>query len=251
MADHNVLSEDEVVGLIMANPMPVMFIDTCNFGNIFRDALEGRCDNAVQTLIWLNEAGAANRYHLVQPIQVIDEYYRPGKFVEPEINGLRSSIEHWESMLKTYGKLNPNITNTYIQYFNLCSAEKLYRYFFQLIGDTFDKALIVESSLEAQKWSRQRLHDCMRPAQRGKNSFGDCEICGTSLALMAQLRKAGFVDDAYFVSANIHDYAQNQCLHDDLKDEFQKVRMEYHCTIKSAYGQIWCRNEINYRGVRR
>lgn len=243
------MEESSAVNIIMANPMPVMFVDTCNFGNIFRDALEGRDDCVFQTLEWLNDAGVRNRYHLVLPEQIIEEYKRPGKFVEPEIYELRERLNRWESMLKTYNKVNPSDAKNFVQYFDVQMADALYKRFFNLIGNIFNKALIISSSKTAQCWCRQRLHDCKRPARRGKNSFGDCEICGASLSLMRQLREVNFPEDAYFVSANTTDYMQNKDLHDDLKFEFQQVRMEYCCTIKNAYGQIRRKYEISRRGL--
>lgn len=248
MADYASITEQEAVKLIAAHPLPVMFIDTCNFGNIFRDALDGRSDSAIKQLEWLNDAGAPNGFHLALSVQVIDEYYNHKNFLEPAINRLQTQIECWQSMLKTYGKLKKPVENPYRRNFDVLSASKLYEEIFQEIGAVFTKALILEASATAQQWSRQRQHDFKRPAQRAKNSYGDCEICGTSLSLMKELRNIGFDADAFFVSANTSDYAQDNCLHDDLEGEFDAVRMEYCSTFKHAYGEIRRRCAMNMRG---
>ena len=231
------LTEKQVVERIVSNPLPVLFVDTCNFGDIFRDALNGHGDKAIHTLAWLNDARTSQYFHLVLPAQVVNEFFSM-TFVKLELQSLEKDISHWKSMLETYSQLKHLSNNPFEQNFDIQSARELYLSFFREIGNVFKHALILEPSEESTKWSHQRLRDCKRPAKQGKNSFGDCEICGGCVSLMRNLRESKFICEAYFVSANTDDYAFNKGLHEDLMEDFINVDMEYCATINQAYGQI-------------
>ena len=181
MMCHASISEEDAVAEILSAPLPLVIIDTCVLGDIFRGVLEGRAKNSIAILDWLCSSRARNEFHLVIPSQVMNEFYVPGQFVNLELEVFKTPAKKWNATLEAYASyprfnrvsgLNANLK------IDIEMVGKLYSVVLNEIGKVFGNSIVFESSSEAQKWSRNRQLKNMKPAKRGKDSFGDCEICG-------------------------------------------------------------------------
>ena len=248
---HASISEADAAAVILSAPLPLVIIDTCVLGDIFRGVLEGRAKNSILILDWLCSSRARNEFHLVMPSQVMKEFYVPGQFVNRELEAFKTPANRWNAALEAYASctrfsrvsgLDVNLK------IDMDKVAKLYSAVLNEIGTVFGSSLVFESSFEAQKWSRNRQLNSMKPAKRGKDSFGDCEICGSALSLIANLRQKGFVQYAYFVSPNKSDYMQGNLLHPDLKDDFAAIQLNYSSSILDVKGELFRRGSILQRG---
>ena len=245
------ISEEDAAASILSAPLPLVIIDTCVLGDIFRGVLEGRAKASISVLDWLCSCRTRNEFHLVIPSQVMNEFYVPGQFVNRELEPFKTAANKWNAVLEAYvscarfprvSGINPNLK------IDIDMVGKLYSAVLNEIGKVFEVSIVFESSSEAQKWARNRQLISLKPAKRGKDSFGDCEICGSALSLMAKLRASGFVENAYFVSPNKSDYMQGNRLHPDLQDDFTAIQLNYTASILDVMGELFRRESISQRG---
>lgn len=249
-----VITEKTAAQQIAADPRPVMIVDTCNFGNIVGLALSGKSKHVLDVLCCLQQGIQQNLFYLVVPQQVFIEFSRPGQFVDSAIQELENPIIHWNAAVQTYNSIcaQTNLV-TIPKHFHAFDIKEPKQLFDDLvdIGEHFlRQAIIVKASSRAQKWARRRAIDRKRPAKRGKDSFGDCEICGTALSFLEALRKMSFSKSAYFVSENKSDFAFADALHPDLQPEFNRVSLIYCPTITQAYWEIWKDHTNSIRGLK-
>ena len=249
-----VVTEKSAAKKIAADPRPVMIVDTCNFGNIVGLALSGKSKYILDVLDCLQNRVAQQLFYLVVPEQVYIEFARPGQFINSAIQELETPISHWNAAVQTYNSIcnGTNLVKTPKQFhtFDFAEAKQLFDDLVDIGQHFLRQAIIVKASSQAQKWARQRAIEQKRPAKRGKDSFGDCEICGTALSFLEALRKMSFSKSAYFVSENKSDFAFADALHPDLQPEFNRVSLIYCPTITQAYGEIWKDHTNSIRGLK-
>jgi hypothetical protein len=95
----------------------------------------------------------------------------------------------------------------------------------------------VPAECEPSAFNRMKFN--VRPAQRGKDSLGDCLITEGLLDLTRRLRGAGFADSVSFVSSNVKDYADVRVrLHPDLDPDFASLSIDYYSHVSQAVAQI-------------
>ena len=83
-------------------------------------------------------------------------------------------------------------------------------------------------SAEAGARAISRVNKTMPPAQKGKNSLGDCLVVETYLEAAVKLRVAGLQSRFVFISSNTEDFLDtSRKLHANLRDEFDVVGLEY------------------------
>ncbi len=247
-----ILDETAAARQIATAPRPVMIVDTCNFGNIVGLALAGKTELILNALRCLQEGLARQLFYLVVPHQVYIEFHRPGQFVKAAIQDLERQIRCLNAALGAYNDIcaMPNLWKGKKEYrkFDIGDTEPLLGELVEISGQFLEKAIVVEASPQAQQWARHRAIDRKRPARQGKDSFGDCEICGTTLSFLEVLRKMKFEEAAFFVSENKEDFTFDKMLHPDLQADFAKVSLEYCQTIPKAYGEIWKQRLKSERG---
>lgn len=255
--NHNygkVITEKTAARQIAADPRPVMIVDTCNFGNFVGLALSGESKLVCDTLCCLQEGITRKMFYLVAPQLVAIEFSRPGQFTDSAIKELSGPIQHWNSAVRTYNIIRelPNsfTTEKFYHEFDIEEASQLFGFFVNIGRRFLNQSIKVAASSRAKKWARQRGIDRKRPAKQGKDSFGDCEICGTALSFLKALRDSGVKEPAYFVSANIKDFTANGELHPDLQSEFDGVSLSYCQSITKAFGEIQNQRMKSTRGIK-
>ncbi len=248
------VSEEFALASILGEPLPLLIIDTCILGDIFRGILAGRAEKSILVLDWLCSCRRERECCLVVPKQVVNEFYAPGQFVNAEVNALKAPAGRWNAALAAYMAYNrfPRIAGLAASMqIDIDSVEKVYSGILNEIAEVFEDSIIVESSHDAQTWARNRQMSSMKPAKRGKDSFGDCEICGSAISLISKVRKNGFSQDVYFVSSNTSDYMQGSLLHPDLKGEFAAIQLNYMSSILDVKGELFRKINIASRGKSR
>ena len=249
-----VRTEKSAAEQIASDPRPIMIVDTCNFGNIVGLALSGKSKMILDVLRCLQDGITNKMFYLVVPQQVYVEFMRPGQFTDVAIHELAGPIQHWNSAVQTYNSIckSSNLLTTKNCYseFDIEKAKQLYSELVEISKRFLCDAIIIKASTRAQKWAREREIYRKRPAKQGKDSFGDCEICGTTLSFLRTLRELKFLELAYFVSENKADFAFQEQLHPDLQPDFARVSLAYCQTITQAYGEIWTQHIKAVRGVK-
>lgn len=249
-----VRTEKSAAKQIASDPRPVMIVDTCNLGNIVGLAISGKFKMILDVLQCLQSGITQKMFYLVVPQQVYVEFIRPGQFTDVAIHELAGPIQHWNAAVQTYNSIckSSNFLTTKKCYseFDIETAKQLYSDLVEISKRFLYEAIIIKASARAQKWARQREIDRKRPAKQGKDSFGDCEICGTTLSFLKELRELKFSGLAYFVSENKADFAFQEQLHPDLQPDFARVSLAYCQTITQAYGEIWTQHIKAVRGVK-
>lgn len=235
------ISEEQAVHAVLVAQRPVVFVDTCCLGDIFRWVLDGKGDAVANTLHAML-SNADNKYcYYVFPEQVVKEFNLPDQFIRRELDPFRTPLEKWNNAVRV-----SNDRRTYLlkdstcdfQMLDIARVEELYSLVKTRISSLFDLGMIVAASSDAEKWCCKRLRDVLRPAQRGKSSYGDCIICGSMLSIVRKLRAGNFTDGIYFASSNDADYLQGSQLHPDLQLDFNAGGIRYSRSILDAYGQI-------------
>ncbi len=250
-----IMTEKKAAEQIAADPRPLMFVDTCNLGNIVGLACSGQSKIIINTLNCLREGIEHKSFHLIVAHQVYVEFTRPGQFVDAPLSKLEEAIKYWNATVRTYNDIRsdyyhlPEAATSY-RPFDIECAKQLYNELVDIGKGFLYKAIIVEASARAKKWAYQRQCERKRPAHEGKESFGDCEICGTALSFLKRLREQQFSEDAYFVSENKRDFAYSGLLHPDLQHDFNEVSLKYCKSIPEAYNQISQKLIISMRGKR-
>lgn len=82
------ITEDEAVGLLIAEPRPVVFVDTCCLGDIFRGILDGKVVDAHRTCLAVQNNIEKPYCHYLFSEQVKEEFFKPGQFIKREIEAL-------------------------------------------------------------------------------------------------------------------------------------------------------------------
>ena len=239
------LDQGKASKIILGDGLPIMFIDTCVLGDIFRKALSGDSQYVCNALACMN--GRHGRFHSIFSERVVKEFNVPGQFIYSEMQNLRNPIQRWNAAVRTYMQMKPELSSDYAE-FDLSKAEELYNLILDEIRTLYANAIVLTISPKAEAWCMKRLLDCKRPAQRGKDSLGDCIICGSAVTFLECVRTQGFVGDAFFVSSNTKDYAMGNAIHPELKYEFDRVGLRYFSSFLDAYGAV--RNRSDLRGKR-
>ena len=91
------LDEEVVVSRVLADPRPVVFIDTCCLGDVFRRMLEGKTDFVRNTIKAIQGNQTTHICHYLFSEQVVREFSRKDQFVKREIDSLNTPIKHWNN----------------------------------------------------------------------------------------------------------------------------------------------------------
>lgn len=235
------LAEEVVVSRVLADPRPVVFVDTCCLGDVFRRMLEGKTDFVRNTIKAIQSNQTKHICHYLFSEQVVREFSRKDQFVKREIDSLNTPIKHWNNAVDVCADINGDFLVENLDGFmrlDLGQVQGFYTMVLERIAELFKMGFIIKPSEDSIRWGASRQSLGKRPAQLGKDSYGDCIICGSALNVMRALREKGFPLPAYFTSSNIKDYAQGTQLHSDLVDEFGECKMSYCQTVLEAYGVI-------------
>lgn len=236
------LTEEDAVALILSEPRPVVFVDTCCLGDIFRGILDGKIDDVRKVCLAIQNNSQNHYCHYVFSEQVKDEFCKPDQFVKREIDALNQPIRKWNNAVRASKVLSGDVfrgIKSYTQ-FDLSWATGLYEDLRGQIAGMFRAGHVVIPSEKSRVWGSCREGSRKRPAHQGKDSFGDCLICGSAINMTRMLRGKGFVCAAYFTSSNVKDYmgVNRDCLHADLRDDFASCNLTYCNSVLQVYGLI-------------
>lgn len=97
------------------------------------------------------------------------------------------------------------------------------------------RAVFFDGGDEERLNAANRMARAVRPALKGKDSFGDCLITECSLSLTRRLKAAGHEQPILFVSSNVADYCITRSkLAPPLDDEFQAADLAFACRWAAA-----------------
>jgi hypothetical protein len=224
------------VANLMANPRPILCLDTCDFLDVARAIMR---DGLARTKSFgrMIEALASdpNRFQPVITYLVRHEW-------EQDLEGVRIDAER--DVERTNGKIaligeacqDVGIVNPPLVPFDakllvqglIDLAEKLMNQAVVLIKDD----LCVERALE-------RLMEKRRPSH--SKEIKDSIHLEHYLEFCRQLRQANFAPRCVFVSANKSDFWKDKetpIIHPDLDDDLQSVGLEFYGRLEAAVGQL-------------
>jgi len=231
-------SVELIVAALTGTPKPVVCLDTCVYLDFFDHALESYIQDAFLKLEGFVDRGDIN---LVSPSVVVEEYDRN---VKNSLDRLRGSVKRIIEQTNSIRSL----------FFALGAAdpqESLPSYMdesgcLRLLGDLQERVRrmlkgshVFEVPVACEPSAFNRMKFNIRPAQRGKDSLGDCLITEGLLELVRRLRVGGFAAPVLFVSSNVKDYADvRDRLHPDLEPDFADLSIDYYRHISRALAQI-------------
>ncbi len=235
------------VAQILAQPAPVIILDTCNFLDLFRrdttrqqpriPAEEIRIASELLQLV----TARPDAVHLVVPELVPGEFADHANRIEREFDGwleFHDENQDWlaEAALRV-GTVLP--TPLAVHPFGL-HAE-----FRRLADELLAQAVVLDRDQSSLNRAVARLIAKRRPSH--KKEIKDSMNMEQSLELCSQLRIAGFTNCAVFISSNTNDYAAastSSQLHNDLQAEFAAVSLEYFPSLRAAVGSLRATGEL-------
>jgi hypothetical protein len=227
-----------IVTALIEKPKPVVCLDTCVYLDFFDYALEPHIQDA-----FLKLEGLANRgeIYLVTPSIVVDEYDRNVKNSMDRLRGtVKRVIEQTRSIRSLFFMLGASDPQESLPHYLDESGYK------RLLGDLqkrVERLLkgghVFAVTAECEPLAFKRMKFNIRPAQRGKDSLGDCLITEGLLELSRSLRVSGFAASVSFISSNVNDYADvRDRLHPDIEPDFGALSIDYYSHISRAVAQI-------------
>lgn len=231
-------SVELIITALTEKPGPVVCIDTCVYLDFFDYALEPHIQDAFLKLEGLIDR---REIYLVSPSVVVEEYGKNEKNSVDRLRGtVRRVVEQTRSVRCLFLMLGAGDTQEPLPHF--LDESRCLRLLGELRGRVEgllkrSQEFVVTAECEPLAFRRMKLG--IRPAQRGKDSLGDCLITEGLLALVRGLRAGGFEAPISFVSSNVKDYADvRDRLHPDLEPDFAALSIDYYSHISRAVAQV-------------
>ncbi len=227
---------DELTSNILHYPAPVIFLDTCIILDIIRvlhrEEIDKKILESAKNLI--RRSKTANLWLITSEIVEIEW----NNNIDTVIRELRSEIRKLEkNLLRLKSVLEDIFPETYIRYPDIKSysldiflrnlSEKLLKSSISFLND--DECL-AKSTL--------RVIRNEAPASRGKSEAKDCMIIEHYLKISECLHKNGFSERRIFITSNNNDYGNPSNTKEPLKQEFDRVGLEYVNNLSWAVSMI-------------
>jgi len=218
----------DAVNHIAGQAGPVVCLDTCVYLDIIRRATSGQ--QLLTEMARYEDLVSQGVFVPVMPSIIADEYARNIDGVTAEAkNTMRDAVESWNGLQPVTRQAAGGVT---IPVMDRRAADTAVEFLKTKSKSLLDLAVLVDPGSQIDSNVIQRQSVVKRPAQRGKNSFGDCFICETVLALAAALRAAGSPSPIYFVTSNKTDFGDERPgmqahAHPDLVPEFGALGINY------------------------
>jgi hypothetical protein len=229
------------VARILAQPAPVLIIDTCNFLDLFRrDGARPQPrvpweEIRIASILLNKVTDQPGSVHLVVPELVPGEFADHADRIEREFDdwlGAHDRNQLWLAKATPWvGTALPSPFEVYP--FGLQAA------FRRLANDLLARALVLDRDPTSLNRAVARLIAKRRPSH--KNEIKDSMNLEQSRELCSQLRNSGFTHSVAFISSNTNDYAaatSSSHLHVDLQPEFTAVSLEYFPSLRAALGAL-------------
>jgi PIN domain-containing protein len=231
-------SVEFIVTALTERPKPVACLDTCVYLDFFDYALEPHIQDAFLKLEHLSGRGDI---YLISPSVVVEEYERN---VKNSMDRLRGSVKRVIGQTKAIRDLflvlgGADPQEPLPHYLDESGCLSLLDGLQKRVEGLLRASYIFNVPTECEPSAFNRMKFNVRPAQRGKDSLGDCLITEGLLSLTRKLRDGGFAHPVSFVSSNIKDYADVRArLHPGLEPEFAGLLIDYYSHVSQAVAQI-------------
>jgi len=218
----------DAVNKIARLARPVLCLDTCIYLDILRSSASAQ--QILNVLERYEKLLAQDAFIPIAPSIIAQEYARN---VEHVTNSIRKSIDktvkEWNGLLPLMSVVSGSAA---IPTMDRTVAMKAIDHLNAKSESLLHAALPIEPDSQIESSVSRRQSMSIRPAKRGKDSFGDCMICETVLALTAALRSIGFGQDVYLVTSNKEDFGDERPgmqgrAHPDLVRDFATNSISY------------------------
>lgn len=213
----------EMAAQLLADPRPVLFLDTCDILN----AMEGLTEKSASRLGWTTRlidalALSPTRVRPVVSYLVVHEWDQNLPNVRDKVQrfleNLDASVSQvYEAFRLAYQPLPASLPPSPPTFVTAPLIEHLIDRMETVLG----LAVHLDRDPECIERALQRVMDRRRPSHKGK--IKDSIILEHYLSLTAQIRKSGFADRCLFVSSNTSDFAadaKNRAHHPELDPDF-------------------------------
>lgn len=221
----------ELVSILRAEPVPVVFFDTCAILDVPRSLhRETSAPTLVQHALNALQALSATppKLRLVICEQVSQEFKKNLAEVTNELQGRVAQISQaGNSLLSAADSARLGSTLTSLE-------AKLTA----LTSQIFDSCLTIATDKACVSGAAARLASSTAPAKRGSSNMGDCLVIEHFLQFVRQLRADGFGQPCIFVSSNYKDYGKIANPKAPLDSEFAAVSIDYMPDISAALTQL-------------
>lgn len=221
----------ELVTALLAQSVPVIFLDTCSILDVPRSlhreiASTTLVQNALKAHEALSETPA--KLQLVISEQVAREYTTNLPEVLKELRDRITQVSLiGRSLLHATESAQLGSTLTTLEA-NLTS----------LTNQVFSSCLTIATDKTCVSRATARLASNTAPAKRGSSNLGDCLVIEHFLEFVRQLRADGFGRPCIFVSSNYKDYGKAVNPKAPLDSEFAAISIDYMPDISAALTQL-------------
>ncbi len=230
------LSVSKATQIILSNPAPIAFIDTCIFLDILRLPYRDNGDaTEIKTIMELIETTQAihPRAYLVSCETVYKELHENIASVKEELN---------KEIVKAK-KIATKIKNCY----DLLEGVPIECHRSRPTSDLPDKLENLASSLvnscllfcmedQHSIKAMERVNKCKPPSKRGKQEAKDCQIFESFLDMAMVLRGQRYADYITFITSNTQDYGKPR---DNLLiPDLTNVNAEFTTSLQWAWSRI-------------
>ena len=221
---------------IMADPAPVVFVDTCSVLDLLRTYRLGMKSDIISAASELVRRATASpraawlvAAELVQ-IEWSDHYDGHVQALKGLIREVDGKLVH----LIAAARLAIPTRRTEDYELSSLGLEGV----LSQIGQALVDASISIADEQSMAQGRQRAKGGLPPAQKGKREYKDCEIIEHYLGLTLLLRSRSFNLSCVFVSSNSHDYGPAPTPNVPLDQDFAAVRLAYVSNLTWALSLI-------------
>lgn len=217
-------SLNEVCNVILNNPKPLVFLDTCTILDVINALhMDSLPDDYIELAVRLARLHQNNDLLLVTALNVKEEY---DDNIDTVVKTAETKIKQIARHLKVMHSLHDSIVGTLVippdfNSFSLPSHAK------NITNKILDECHIVERLDEYTRRAGDRLRGNIAPARQGGREFKDCEIIECFFDVSKKLRDAGFNESIVFVTSNTNDYGKAGKLRSPLDESFEELRAEY------------------------
>lgn len=230
-----------VAAQFLAQPAPVLIIDTCNFLDLFRrDTTPSKPrvpaeEIRIASVLLEKVSSHPGTVHLVVPELVPGEFRDHAARIEKEFDDWLEAHDNnrvWLAEAAQWvGAALPSPQKVYP--FGLHAELR------KLASDLLARTIVLDRDQTSLDRAVTRLIARRRPSHN--KEIKDSMNLEQALELCSQLRNVGFAPPLAFVSSNTKDYAistPKPRLHDDLQSEFAAVSLEYFPSLRAAIGAL-------------
>jgi hypothetical protein len=220
---------------LVADPRPVLFLDTCALLDVVRATRRAR-STTVRAGAELRDLANANRVQLIVQDIVPREWN----------DNLRSARGDGEEGILTF-------TETWQIAIDLAQPAPappvlppgaLIDELERLSRDLLTVAAVLDRDHDGMSWAIDRVRDKKKPSSKG--TVKDCHILGHALRLSALLQGSGYPKSRLMVSSNTSDFAAASAVvfHNDIVADAAAAGLEYAVSLEAAVDLLRARGEI-------